>query len=122
MKKRKTARTKTKPTGAKKWSARVTRSSDALDLPGGIFTQSSARAIAKSLKKSAESSTRRKSAPFRSAMSMLNFEINRAGKNLGPGQRDVLNRAKAELRRLYGRPGRRSAGRVASYRLDHSRK
>ncbi|HLZ99603.1 MAG TPA: DUF3175 domain-containing protein [Steroidobacteraceae bacterium] len=82
-----------------------------MDLAPGVFKKRSARAIAQSLKKSAESSTRRKSPPFRSAMSMLNFEINRAGKNLGARQRDVLNRAKGELRRLFGRP---PAGRAPS--------
>jgi hypothetical protein len=88
---------------ARRWSARVMRTSDALDLERGVFKKRSARAIAQSLKRSAEHSRRRKSAPFRSAMSMLNFHINRGGKNLSKSQRDVLERAKAELRKLYGR-------------------
>ena len=77
--------------------------SDAIDLPAGIFKLQSARAIAKSLKKSSESSHRRKSSPFRSAMSMLNFEINRSGKNLSAERLGVLNRAKSELRKVFGR-------------------
>ena len=87
-----------------KWSARVTRRSDALDLERGVFTKRSARQVALSLKRSAERSRRRKSSPFRSAMSMLNFEINRAGKNLTPARRRVLNNAKTELRKLFNRP------------------
>ena len=104
-KKRKVATRRKTATGAprRKWSARVTQRSDALDLEHGVFTKRSARQVAQSLKKSAESSTRRTSSPFRSAMSMLNFEINRAGKNLSPTRRRVLNGAKAELRKLYGR-------------------
>ncbi len=80
------------------------RNSDAMDLEPGVFKQRSASAVARSLKKSAEASRRRKSPPFRSAMSMLNFEINRGGKNLSPQRRQVLDRAKDELRRLFGRP------------------
>ena len=87
----------------KRWSARVTRTSNALDLERGVFTKRSPRAIARSLKRSAEHSRRRKSAPFRSAMSMLNFHINRGGKGLSSSQREVLERAKGELRKLYGR-------------------
>jgi translation initiation factor 2 alpha subunit (eIF-2alpha) len=79
------------------------RRSNALDLESKVFTQRSARAVALSLKRSAERSKRRKSAPFRSAMSMLNFHINRAGKGLSKSQREVLDRAKEELRKLYGR-------------------
>lgn len=74
-----------------------------MDLRAGVFKLRSARAIADSLKKSSESSNRRKSSPFRSAMSMLNFEINRAGKNLRKERRHVLNRAKVELRKAFGR-------------------
>ena len=77
--------------------------SDAMDLEAGIFKKSSARQIALSLKRSVERSTRRKSPPFRSAMSMLNFEINRAGKNLSAHRRALLNRAKIELRKLFHR-------------------
>jgi len=87
----------------KRWSGRVTRESDALDLEEGVFTWSDPRRIARSLKRSAEASTRRKAGPFASAMSMLTFYLNRAGSNLDEGQRRVLERAKNELRRLYGR-------------------
>ena len=87
----------------RKWSARVMRTSDALDLEHGVFSKRSPRAVAQSLKRSADHSRRRKSAPFRSAMSMLNFHINRGGKGISAGQRRTLERAKDELRRLYGR-------------------
>jgi hypothetical protein len=82
----------------------VTEESDALDLEAGVFTKPSARAIATSLKRSAERSRRRKSDPYRSAMSMLVFFINRAGSNLPPSRRRILERAKDELRRLFDRP------------------
>jgi len=85
------------------WSARVTRESEALDLEEGVFTWKDPRRIALSLQRSAEASRRRKSSPFRSAMSILAFYINRAGKHLDPGQRAILEVAKAELRKLYGR-------------------
>lgn len=85
------------------WSSKVTRESSALDLEEGVFTWKDAKKIALSLKKSAENSTRRKSEPFRSAMSMLVFYINRAGKNLPEGQKVILQQAKGELRKLYGR-------------------
>jgi hypothetical protein len=88
---------------AKRWSARVTRESNALDLDRSVFTWKDPRRIARSLKRSAERSHRRKSEPYRSAMSMLTFYLNRAGDNLGPGQRRVLERAKDELRDLFGR-------------------
>jgi hypothetical protein len=88
---------------AKRWSARVIRTSNALDLEHGVFTQRSPRAVARSLKRSADHSRRRKSAPFRSAMSMLNFHLNRGGKGLSRSQRKVLEAAKGELRKLYGR-------------------
>lgn len=90
--------------GPKRWSGKVTQQSNAMDLEKGVFKLKSARAIAKSLKKSSEASRRRKSSPFRSAMSMLNFEINRAGKNLAKERRSVLTDAKAELRKLFDRP------------------
>jgi hypothetical protein len=86
-----------------KWSGRVTRESNALDLEEGVFTWKDPRRIALSLKRSAEASRRRKSPPFRSAMSMLVFYINRAGNNLDSQQRAVLEAAKTELRKLYGR-------------------
>jgi len=86
-----------------RWSARVMESSDAMDLEEGVFKQSSGLAIARSLKASAERSTRRKTPPFRSAMSMLTFEINRAGKNLSARRLGILNQAKVQLRKLFGR-------------------
>lgn len=87
----------------KNWSARVTRDSDALDLEQGVFTWKDPHRIALSLKHSAEASRRRKSPAYRSAMSMLVFYINRAGRNLDQEQRAVLENAKQELRKLYGR-------------------
>jgi hypothetical protein len=90
------------PKSKRRWSQRVTRKSDALDLESKVFTRSPA-AIARSLKRSAERSHRRKSEPFRSAMSMLTFYINRAGKTLSPTARRRLEAAKNELRALYGR-------------------
>lgn len=79
------------------------QTSNALDLEPGVFTKRSPRQIALSLKRSAESSRRRKSEPFRSAMSMLTFHINRAGKSLSPERRRALDRAKQELRTMFGR-------------------
>jgi len=81
----------------------VSRESDALDLRRRIFTWRDPKRIARSLKCSAERSKRRKARPFQSAMSMLNFYLNRAGRNLPAGRRRVLARAKNELRRLYDR-------------------
>jgi hypothetical protein len=78
--------------------------SDAMDLEEGVFKKGSARQVALSLKRSAERSKRRKSPPFRSAMSMLNFEINRGGRNLTAERRRVLNQAKNELRKAFHRP------------------
>jgi hypothetical protein len=94
--------TKKSATSAKKWSAKVTETSDAMTLQKSIFTKSP-HAIALSLKRSAEKSHRRKSSPFRSAMSMLNFYINRAGKNLTTAQRSKLDSAKDELRKVFHR-------------------
>ena len=85
------------------WSAKVTEESDALDTKEDIFASSDPRAIARSLKRSAEHSTRRKAGPYQSAMSMLNFYINRAGRNLPKRQKSILESAKTELRRLFGR-------------------
>lgn len=85
------------------WSQQVSEHSDALDLEPGVFTLDDPKAIALSLKRSADASTRRKSDPFRSAMSMLTFYINRAGKNLNAQQRQNLENAKDELRALYGK-------------------
>jgi Protein of unknown function (DUF3175) len=94
-------------TGSRKngryWSARVTRESDALDLEGGVFKGRDPKRIAASLKRSAERSRRRKSDPYRSAVSMLTFYINRAGKNLPASRRRTLEKAKTELRRQFGR-------------------
>lgn len=81
----------------------MTRESDALDLEEGVFTWDDPRRIALSLQRSAEASRRRKASPFRSAMSMLVFYINRAGKNLDSQQLEILQAAKDELRKLYGR-------------------
>ena len=88
---------------ARKWSADVMKRSDALDLESGVFKKKSARQVALSLKRSAQASRRRKSTPFRSAMSMLSFEINRGGRTLSAERRRVLNQAKVELRRLFSR-------------------
>jgi Protein of unknown function (DUF3175) len=88
---------------ARKWSSQVTQKSDALDLEGGVFASDDPDEIAVSLKKSAEKSQRRKSNPFRSAMSMLTFYINRAGKNLSARKRRTLEEAKAALRQEFGR-------------------
>ena len=85
------------------WSARVTRESFALELEEGVFTWQDPKRIAQSLKRSADTSTRRKAPPFRSAMSMLVFYINRAGKNLDENQKRILEQAKDELRALYGK-------------------
>lgn len=88
---------------AKKWSQDVTEHSDAMDLKEGVFESNDPKTIAKSLKHSAEASHRRKSEPYQSAMSMLTFYINRAGKNLPERQKKVLEQAKDELRALFGR-------------------
>ena len=94
---RKTAR------GGRRWSKRVTETSDALDLKGGVFTLRDPKKIAASLKRSAERSKRRKANPYRSALSMLTFYINRAGKNLPASRRRVLDRAKDELKVQFHR-------------------
>src|SRR5947207_15886965 len=90
-------------TSPKRWSQRVTRESDALDLRKGVFKLTSARKIAASLKRSAEHSSRRKSGAYRSALSMLTFYINRAGKTLPKTQRARLERAKVDLKHQFGR-------------------
>jgi len=92
----------------RRWSQRVTETSNALDLEAGVFTLSDPREIALSLRRSAEASTRRRTDAFRSAMSMLAFYINRAGRQLPPDRRTVLESAKEELRSLYGMPRQRS--------------
>src|ERR1700761_4134775 len=96
-------KTSARKTTTKRWSARVTRESDALDLKRGVFKLSSAKKIASSLKRSAERSSRRKSGAYRSALSMLTFYINRAGKNLPKTQRTRLERAKVKLKKEFGR-------------------
>lgn len=85
------------------WSGRVTRESNALDLEGGVFALDDPKRIAASLKHSAEMSRRRKAEPYRSALSMLVFYINRAGRNLPAGRKRTLEQAKIELRRQFGR-------------------
>ncbi|MDR4480179.1 MAG: DUF3175 domain-containing protein [Nitrospira sp.] len=94
---------KAHPKTARTWSADVMKRSNALDLEEGVFTKKSAKLVAESLKRSAMQSRRRKGTPFQSAMSMLNFHINRAGKSLSPPQKSRLEQAKDELRRLFGR-------------------
>jgi hypothetical protein len=88
---------------AKRWSAHVNETPDALDLKKEIFKTGNAEEIARSLKRSAEHSRRRNSGPFQSAMSMLNFYINRAGKNLPARRKQTLEKAKDELRQEFGR-------------------
>ncbi|MCK1506329.1 DUF3175 domain-containing protein [Bradyrhizobium sp. 18] len=97
------ARKSTRRAAPKRWSQRVTKESDALDLKQGVFKLTSAREIAASLKRSAEHSARRKTGAYRSALSMLTFYINRAGKTLPQTQRTRLERAKVELKRAFGR-------------------
>ncbi len=97
---RKTAATRS---SSRRWSQRVTKKSDALDLKRGVFTLRDPKRIAASLKRSAERSSRRKAGAYRSALSMLTFYINRAGRTLPKTQRERLNRAKVELKRQFGR-------------------
>ena len=104
--KRTTGRTARRPgvkPGSRRWSQRVTRESDALDLKRGVFTLKDPKRIAASLKRSAEHSSRRKAGAYRSALSMLTFYINRAGKTLPKTQRERLERAKIELKRKFGK-------------------
>jgi len=112
MTKRKASAKKAKAKPAQFWSQHVTETSDALTLEEGVFTKPTARAIALSLKRSADASMRRKSEPYRSAMSMLVFYINRAGKGLPAARKRVLEQAKDGLRALYGKP-RKGGGRSA---------
>ena len=97
------ARKSTRRAAPKRWSQRVTKESDALDLKQGVFKLTSAKKIAASLKRSAEHSARRKTGAYRSALSMLTFYINRAGKTLPKTQRDRLQRAKSELKHQFGK-------------------
>jgi len=100
--------------GSDRWSADVTAHSDALDLEKDVFKSRDPKKIARSLKRSARRSTRRKAGAYRSAMSMLTFYINRAGRNLPAGRRRVLEKAKDELRLVFGRqPARRPARKPA---------
>lgn len=104
MAQRKSAgRKKTARKATRRWSARVTRTSDALELARGVFTWKDPRRIAGSLKRSAMRSKRRKADPYRSALSMLTFYMNRAGKNLPAERKRTLGRAKEELRKQFGR-------------------
>src|SRR5437016_5045977 len=100
------------PAKRNSWTRRVTQTSNALDLESGVFTKRDPAAIARSLKRSAERSKRRKAEPYRSAMSMLTFYVNRAGKHLSAAQLKKLEKAKDELRELYGRPRRRRVKRA----------
>lgn len=108
-----TSRPRTKPArrsstqAGARWSQQVNETSDALDLKSGVFRSRSASAIARSLKSSAERSRRRKASPFQSAMSMLNFYVNRAGAQLSDSRKHTLERAKTELRALFGREPKR---------------
>src|SRR5881398_42485 len=87
----------------RKWSKKVNETSDALDLKEGVFKGNDPKKIAQSIKRSASRSNRRKASPFQSAMSMINFYENRGGKNLSASKRKVLDQAKEELRKLFGR-------------------
>lgn len=98
-----TTRTRTRTRRTRSWSKQVTENSQAMELAPGVFRKPSARAIARSLKQSAEHSQTRKSEPFRSAMSMLNFYINRAGNHLSKKDLHKLSGAKEELRKLFQR-------------------
>ena len=103
-----TATSSPHPRSPRKWSQHVTETSDALDLKQDVFKLTDPKKIAQSLKRSAEHSDRRKSDPYRSAMSMLTFYINRAGHNLEASQHKHLEDAKDELRALYGKPPARA--------------
>jgi Protein of unknown function (DUF3175) len=98
-----TRKKSSKHQGNRRWSSRVTKHSDALDLEPNVFKKKDPHLIALSLKRSANRSKRRKGTPYQSAMSMLNFYINRAGKNLPKKRKQVLQKAKDELRNVFGR-------------------
>jgi hypothetical protein len=100
---KKSAPKKAKKAAPKRWSKKVTETSNAMDLEKDIFKSKEPKKIAKSVKHSAEKSKRKKAGPFQSAMSMINFYENRAGKNLATTQKKVLDKSKNELRKLYGR-------------------
>jgi hypothetical protein len=97
------AKSRRRPSRTRNWSGAVTRHSNALDLAQGLFNRDDPEAIARGLKRSAERSTRRKSSPFRSALSMLTFYTNRAGKKLSARRRRILQSAKERLRELYAK-------------------
>ncbi len=101
IRRKKAAGKKSKSTGGRKWSAGVTQHSDALDLDKGVFTSGSPEKIAASLERSAKSSSRKKGTAYQSAMSMLNFYINRAGKNLPAKKKQVLTKAKDKLKEKH---------------------
>ena len=106
------SRPKRRSSGSRRyWSQHVTETSNALDLDAGVFKLKDPKKIAASLKRSAQRSRRRKGEPYRSAMSMLTFYLNRAGRGLGATQRRVLERAKPELRKLFGRASPRPPAR-----------
>jgi hypothetical protein len=119
-----TRKTKTRKKPAKYWSGRVTRESNALDLDRGVFTLGDPRKIALSLKHSAEKSHRRKTTPYRSALSMLIFYLNRGGKNLPAARKRILVRAKDELKAVFGKAASapKSARRAKSPRSRRPRK
>jgi uncharacterized protein DUF3175 len=98
-----TKRAKIASTSNRKWSQDVTQRSNALNLESGVFKKKDPKKIAQSLKRSAEHSKRKKSGPYQSAMSMLNFYINRGGNRLSKKQKEPLAKAKGELRKLYHR-------------------
>jgi Protein of unknown function (DUF3175) len=100
---RKTTRTTKRKVKVNRWSQRVTDTSDALDLQDGLFKSRSAKAIAAGLKRAAERSQHKKGSPYQSAMSMLNFYMNRGGKQITSSKKETLERAKGELRTLFGR-------------------
>ena len=101
--KKSTAKKATPKKAVKKWSKKVTQTSDAMDLEKDVFKQSDPKKIAESVKRSAEKSKRKKAGPFQSAMSMINFYENRGGKNISASQKKIIDKAKNELRKLYGR-------------------
>lgn len=98
-----TSKKSTPKKAVKKWSKKVTNTSNAMDLEKDVFKQKDPKAIAQSVKRSAEKSKRKKAGPFQSAMSMINFYENRGGKNISAAQKKILDQSKEELRKLFGR-------------------
>lgn len=107
---------------SRRWSQRVTETSDAMTLEEGVFKKPNPRAIALSVKRSAERSHRRKAAPYRSAMSMLTFYVNRAGKGLPASEKNKLDKAKDELRALYGKAKETSKKKKSKTKAGTARK